>query len=90
MDGDRDRKRENVCVKHSILPLEIFLSLLSANVLFFINTFQRQGWNKQHYREMKDSRVEGTFISILQHMEYRMKEIVLLLKFILFIKIDKH
>jgi len=45
-ETETERDRENVCVEHSILPLEIFLSLLLANVLFFINTFQRQGWNK--------------------------------------------
>ena len=37
--GKGERERE----EHSILPLEIFFSLLLANVLFLINKFQGQG-----------------------------------------------
>lgn len=83
MDGDRERERENVCVEHSILPLEIPPCPLLANVLFFLNTCRRQGWSKLNTTETKDSRMVGNFyFSIAAHGVY--KEIVLLLECIPF------
>lgn len=35
--------RSGECVWHSVLPLEVFPSLLLANVLFLINKIQSQG-----------------------------------------------